>query len=504
MTRHDLGFVEEASRGGGVRARVRRLIGGRRDVPTEIVSCLKRLVRHPGDEERLALYRVLQNEEVLSNVDAVLERLVGDRDLLAAVAPHARWLVNEARDRGPLKFGIALLGVSGEPGDIGLVQELAGHDEFTLYCSVALQHLVADPTDALWEVARRAEGWGRIEAVERLVPLAGERPDIKRWLLTDGCENAVMNEYLAYACATAGGLADALDGEVDDALFDGACTIVSALCMGGPAEDLDDYAEGPRVVERLLDQHRDRFQTLERLETVADMLQWLEHEDSDMPPEVDAQEYARERAERRARHREHGWTDQLKTDLIERCQSILQQPHWPERLQEAFEHGGHRGEWIAWRVGPLVGLDLWEAGFAKLERGPLDDGLVFKLMHGADRARRERVVGWAEQHLPLEKIATGPAEHLFPAEHREIDGSVTFIVQEMRNGEIFSERLVASALLAPVISTRNQALNAIEAQPRENWGPSVLGALDRLTREDPRDDVRARVVGLLAQAQDNA
>jgi hypothetical protein len=496
MLRHGLGLDEEPSRRGGVRARVRRLVGGRRDVPTEIVACLKRLVSHPGDEERLALYRVLQNEDVLSNVDAVIERLVGDRDLLVAVAPHARWLVTEARHRGPLKFGIALLGASGEPGDAELVKELAGHDEFTLYCAVALQHLMADPTDALWEVAKRAEGWGKIEAVERLIPLAGDRPDVKRWLLTDGCENAVMNEYLAYACATAGGLADALDGEVDDALLDGACTIVSALCTGGPAEDLDDYAAGPRVVERLLDLLRDRCQTLERLETVADILEWLEDEEAD--DEVDA----RERAERRTRLSEHGWNDQLKAELVERCRNILGRPHWPERLQEAFEHGGHRGEWIAWRLGPPVGLDLWEAGFAKLQRGPLDDGLVFRLMHGADRARQARVVEWAEQHLPVEKIATGPADHLFPAEHREIDGSLGFIVQEMRDGGLFSERLVASALLAPVVSTRNQALNAIEAQPRANWGTSVEAALDRLTREDPIDEVRARAVGLLAHAED--
>lgn len=410
MTRHGLefGLGEEQRQGRGIRARVRRFVGRERDVPAEIVSILERLVRRPVDDERLALYRVLQNEDVLPNVDGVLERLARDRDLLVAVAPHARWLVTEARHRAPLKFGIALLGVSGEPGDAELVKELGRHDEFTLYCSVALQHLVADPADALWEVARCANGWGKIEAVERLAPLVADRPDIRRWLLTDGCENAVMNEYLGYTCATAGGLRDALAGAVDDALLDGACTIA-------------------------------------------------------------------------------------------RCRDILHQPHWPERLHEAFEHGERRGEWIAWRVGPLVGLDLWDAGFAKLKRDPLDDGLVFRLMHGSDRTHREQIVEWAEQHLPVEKIATGPAEHLFPAENREIDGALAFIVQEMSDGELYSERLVAAALVAPVIATRNQALNAIETQPRQAWGSSVEAALHRLTREDPNEDVRARAVGLLAE-----
>jgi hypothetical protein len=500
MTRHALGLDEEHIHG-GIRARVWRLVGGRRDVAGEIVSRLKRLVGHPADEERLALYRILRNEDVLSNIDAVIERLARDRELLVAIAPHARWLVTEARHRGPLKFGIALLGVSGEPGDAELVKELARHDEFTLYCSVALQHLLADPADALWEVAQRADGWGKIEAVERLAPLVADRPDIKRWLLTDGCQNSVMNEYLGYTCATAGGLADALAGAVDDALLDGACTIVSALCIGGPAEDLDDYTDGPAAVGRLVDLLQDRCQTLQRLDTVIDILQWVEDEaPEDLPPEVDPHEYARERAERRARQGEHGWSGQLKADLAERCQDVLRQPQWPERLQEAFEHGDRQDEWVAWRVGPRVGLDLWDAGFAKLKREALDDGLVFRLMQGSDMTHQERIVEWAEQHLPVEKIATGPTEHLFPAEHREIDGALTFIVQEMRAGELYSEPLVAAALLAPVIGTRNQALNAIEAQPREAWGSSVEAALHCLTREDPNEDVRARAVVLLGKS----
>ena len=80
----------------------------------------------------------------------------------------------------------------GEGEDIELVKPFAARDEFTLYCSVAFKNLVKDPVDALWETAKAARGWGKIQAVERLAPLAKDRPDVKRWLLVDGCENAVM------------------------------------------------------------------------------------------------------------------------------------------------------------------------------------------------------------------------------------------------------------------------------------------------------------------------
>jgi hypothetical protein len=456
--------------GRGVAARVRRLVGARR-APAEIVSRLKRLVRHPFDEERLALYRIVAREDVLTHVDAVLERVVADQELLDGAAPHARWLVNEARDRGPLKFGIALLGVCGDTGDVDTLKLLARHDEFTLYCSVALTNLLPDPVDALWEVARSARGWGKIEAVERLAPLAGDRPDVKRWLLTDGCENAVMNEYLGYTCATAGGLREALGGEVDDDLLDGACVIVSALCAGGPAEDLDDYADGPVVVRRLLDLLEDRCTTLERLDTVIDVKLWLEQETGDPPAE-----HARESAER--------------------CRAILAQPDWPERLREAFERN-EQGRWIAWRAGPHVGLDLWESGFAKLQSKPLDESLVCMLMDVSDRERQRRVVVWAEQNLPVDVLASGPDRHLFPVEHPELHTALACIVQNMREGDVYSPRLVAAGLLAPVVFMRNLALNAVEARPRERWGAEAEQALERLRREEPDTEARERVVNLL-------
>ena len=33
---------------------------------------------------------------------------------------------------------------------------------------------------------------------------AHKRPEVRAWLLRHGCDNAVMPEYLAYTCATAG------------------------------------------------------------------------------------------------------------------------------------------------------------------------------------------------------------------------------------------------------------------------------------------------------------
>lgn len=440
--------------------RVRGFVGGRRTA-AGIVARLAALVRNPGDEQRLALYRSAQDEEVLDHVDAVLERLVRDTQLLAAAEPHARWLVREARHRGPLKLGIAILGLSGGAEDVATLKTLAAHHEFTVFCCVGLQNLLPDPADALWDVARSVDGGGKIEAVERLAPLAADRADIKRWLLTDGVEDACGG----YTCATAGGLADALRGDVDDELLDGACVVVDALCAEGADEDMYDYEDGPAVVRRLLDLLEDRCTTVLRLDAVLTIRAWF-HEDD---------------------------------EIGERCAAIVAREPWAERLREAYEHGDPRSRALAWDDAPHVGVDLWDAGFARLEREPLDEYLVGQLAWGADGERLRRVIEWAEPNLPVAPRATGPAPYMIPAQAGGLDGALMAIVEAMGEGEHYSEPLVAAALLSPVAMTRDLALDALAAQPRSRWGERAEQALERLLRQDSGDEVRERVAVLAAR-----
>jgi hypothetical protein len=439
-----------------------------------------------------------QDPDILQQVDPVLDRIVRERSLLPQIAPHARWLITVARHRGPTKLGIALLGVCGDRQDIELIKPFAAHDEFTLYCSVAFKNLMKDPVDALWEAAKAADGWGKIQAVERLAPLVGDCPDVRRWLLVDGCANAVMNEYLGYACATAGGLADALNGDVDEALLDGACTIVSALCVGGPAKDLAHYADGPLVIERLLDLLGERCTTLTRLDTVIAIRRRLR--DDSRHAESDDADGRRLHtvSEEQARQIEFGWTDGLRTRLVAACDAFLARPEWPDRVRAAFSAGDRRGEWLAWQIAPDVGVDLWDEAFAQLSTRPLDEGLVFRLVHVGDRARKQRVITWAEANLPLHLVSTGPREHFFPEDDvRDVNEALTYVVQEMRDGEVYSEPLVAAAIRSPVISTRNQGLNAVQARSRREWGSAVETAVRRLASDEPTEKVRARVTALL-------
>src|SRR5262249_22226983 len=150
----------------------------------------------------------------------------------------AHSFVTESPDREPVKFGIAILGLFREPRDRDLFETLGRHDEFTLFCAVALANLSDDPDEALWTLARNVSGWGRIHTVERLART--ENPAVKNWLLREGYRNSVMYEYLAATCARTGGLLLALsEDHVDRELLTGAGEIIQALIAGGPAEGID-------------------------------------------------------------------------------------------------------------------------------------------------------------------------------------------------------------------------------------------------------------------------
>src|SRR5712691_327579 len=122
--------------------------------------------------------------------------------------------------------------MAGTRFDAPLLETLALNDEFTLFAALALARVVDDPGQALWDIAKRVHGWGRIQVVERLS--GTHNPEIQAWMLREGFRNQVMDGYLAGICARTGNLHRALgSSRIDRQLLDGAAGIIRALIEGG-------------------------------------------------------------------------------------------------------------------------------------------------------------------------------------------------------------------------------------------------------------------------------
>jgi hypothetical protein len=433
-------------------------------------AALAALIEHAagGDPEAVgALYEAARGEGIVFALDAALDALARTALRPGLVAELGRRMLREAQHREPLKLAVALVGRAGDRDDVPLLETVARHDEFSVVAGAALAHLLDDPVQAWWRVARLAGGWGKVEAVARLAALRDLPDDVRAWMLRHGCENEVMPEYLAYACATAGGLEEALAGLVDDELLDGACTIVRALVNGGPAEDIADYEPGPRVASAVVELVAERPPSVARLAAVVDVRRWAE----------DFEEHVA---------------------IAERCGRVLHRAEGRAFVDDRLARGADDALGV-WPIAEAMGIDAWNAGWRHLQDAPEDSRLYHRLARTPVGARWERLAAFAARELPLAALASGPEDRLFaPDGVREPSLALAAMVQDMRSGR-WSDPLLAAALLSPVISTRNAALHALGSAPPSSWGADVRSALRRLAIEEPTEDVRARAREQLAR-----
>lgn len=243
-------------------------------------QALERLLEHASAANFAELYELLTQGSSPGVLDALTDSLRA-HPKIKPERVHALALVLclEAPRREAVKLGLALLGMV-DADDTELVSTLGAHEELTLFSAVALLNQNRPHAErALWALAKRVEGWGRIQIVERLRETRD--PEILDWLLREGFRNSVLDQYLAYTCAVTGQLHLALAAdELDEPLLRGASGILHALAVGGPAEDLSDYPHANEAVTAFLEHVKRRPLDLELLTTLDALSQRAELSDA--------------------------------------------------------------------------------------------------------------------------------------------------------------------------------------------------------------------------------
>lgn len=428
------------------------------------------------------LYTQLLHDDLLEYVDPLLQRIAADSALdMRRLEVLALWLAKCAPDRAPVKLAISILGLIPGSDHSDLLLTLGRHEEFTLYAAVALANSAGQGAERkLFELARHVDGWGRIEVVGRLA--STRDPEIKAWMLREGFRNEIMDEYLAYTCASAGGLRRELEQErVDPALLRGAGEIICALIAGGPAEDMDDYADGAIVVERYL-HHIDAGTTDLRHLITADCIQhFLDAEDADW-----------------GTRESQGWTAARQAALRERLVAVKALPHWRAAVQAGLAETDPLSFRRACQAAEALGIDPWDQQFARLEAG---DGDWYCVMQTDDPARIDRVVELAERTLPLDSIATGPAEEMGLGREWIDHSHLDFVLQDLRRFPGKGWSLIRVGLRSPVVRNRNMALFALSPWGREQWPAEAEAALRAARSDEPDDQLRTAIDTLLAGKQ---
>ncbi|AYY13772.1 hypothetical protein EF847_14795 [Actinobacteria bacterium YIM 96077] len=322
------------------------------------------------------LYTSLRSVDALSVLDPLLERVASSRLPPARVYELGRRLAFESAHREPVKVGVGLLGLFDLEDLTEQLMTLGRHEEFTLYVAVAFGNGLHDSEPAQWRLAQQVEGWGRIHLVERLANT--DRPEIKDWILREGFRNSIMNEYLAHTAATTGDLAAALGGDdVDDELLAAAGDILSALIEGGPAENIDDYLDGPQATRRYVDHMATRARTIDDLLHLGDIAEFL-----DQDTDWDTREL-------------RGWTSELRETLRTDCVAIIEHPGWRDMVEAGLQADDEVAFARADHAARLLGIPTLPARLSRLRSHPLEDSSWYHV----PRLRRAGIATLAGQGL---------------------------------------------------------------------------------------------------------
>lgn len=448
-----------------------------------LVQLLVKQSRDPGSKTRRATYLKLMQEDVLSVIDPLLESL---REHPGVVIPNlyqeAEWFARSGAHRNVVKLGIALLGQFETERHRDLVVTLGKHDEFTLYSAVAIRGSLDNANETLFELAKNVDGWGKIQLVERLEP---QTQEIRDWLLRHGCRNSVMNEYLACYCARNGGLAEALSqASVDLELYDGAGVILSALLSGGPAENIDDYEDAASAVGDFLRHSQTMCVTAAQLAVVTDIYDFLNED-----------------GQRWEQRYDKGWSGDLREACKRLCENVIRNEEWPSKIWEGIRSQDSAALQHAIYAAKRLNMDIWEELFGQLRKHPLDSHLYYELAHTDEPERMYRLIGYAEAHLPLEEIASGPKDEIGYGEHYGSHQCLQSLLQALDVFEGQGTKLIATGLRSPATMNRNMALKCLEAWPLPDWGEGVTAALQELIACEPNEQVKERIAKLLQEKE---
>lgn len=454
--------------------------GGGASLAKKIAGLVESISRKNSRHHKVELYNLLLKDQLIQAVDPASEKIAA-AGISSQPYLHdfAKWLAFQSPDRGPVKFGIVLLGLIRDRNDLDPIRTLGKHEEFTLYSAVALSNMSDNPEQELWELAKSVDGWGRIHLVERL--RGTQNPEIKKWLLREGYKNSIMVEYLAYTCAVAGDLKSELSKpEIDADLLTGAGEMIEALINGGPAEDMDCYGDGAEAVRLYVDHLKTRsglnlgdFLILHRVKS------FVENE-------------AAGREERKRK----GWTDELRSSLLDDLHQILIDSKWTRLILEKQHSACDLEFWQVDQAASILRIDLWDTHWKRLLENPTDPHCWYNVMKKANSGRIDQIVALAAAKIPLDDIATGPADSLGLGPEYNLHSCLDFILQELDKYPGKGIELIGAGLGSPVTRNRNMAVKALSAWGRDNCPEEIGIMLEQAEREEPNEDTRRAIRNL--------
>ncbi|MES9991166.1 MAG: hypothetical protein ABW098_04395 [Candidatus Thiodiazotropha sp.] len=455
--------------------------GSQSEEQSKRIAHLLKVISQTGkDSSKIELYKILQEDSVLDYIDESIEKAVA---LNISPEPYlhtfANFLAKESPDRGPVKFGIALLGIIQDSNDKPLIMLLGKHEEFTLFSAVALSNMSQQPEGDLFDLAKKVNGWGRIHLVESLE--GTDNKEIQEWMLRDGYKNSIMYEYLAYICATSGKLRESLKiTSLDKGMFNSAGDLIEALISGGPARDIYEYDDAADVISMYLHHFTNQPKQLKHYLVLQAIKGYLSSDSWDIEEQKSS-----------------GWQLHTRERALSTLENLLNDIEWKTITEKALKSADNMDFFNADRAARYLKMDTWDIHWHRLIEEPADSGRWFYVMRESNLERIDAILSLAESKIPLDSISTGAADEMGMGPEYNWHSVLDYILQDLDQYPGKGEKLILTGLQSPVIRNRNMALKALTAWSLDIRGEKITDSLKSAYKLEPDADVKDSIKNVI-------
>ena len=218
-----------------------------------LTSAMRAVGKGSRDEAARLFEELGANARAVSVIDDLQNYIPEHKSSVTAdsIVKFALYTLYNTKDRESMKFALSMLElVRLDDDNLKDALRLLGlSDEFTLFVIFIMQQW-DNANEEIFRLARMTKGWGRIHAVERLIP---ETPEIRDWLLREGIFNTVLPAYSALNCwegSEAENLLFAPEIKPED--FAAISRLLYALLDEGPCPGISDMEKGDEVIKAYL------------------------------------------------------------------------------------------------------------------------------------------------------------------------------------------------------------------------------------------------------------
>lgn len=363
-----------------------------------------------------------------------------------------------------VKIGMELMELFSNPNENlkEIIRRIGLYDEFTIF-SVWNMQKWDDGNEEIFALAKKCHSWGRIHAVERLEP---ETEEIRRWLLTEGTINEVVNAYSSLTCWQKSGAETVLFGYPSQEEYKALLTLLEGMLDEGPVPGISALETSEPVLLRFMELAPEYDLSGDDYDIFLSAKHWADDEDAPHPAVSSA------------------------------CSALLRSPKCIEAIETAVKEGQ------ALRLAEELRLPFRDQ-LLQCMQNDFDHHYYDcrHLMNDPDYV--EPTIALFQEMLSLSEMKGDPIDDpCFGKEYEQYD-KLQCILQELDETPLNGLNIVKAGLESPVSRNRYRALFVLErwvqkkGVPLSELLPDVYKMIQHLQHKEIDDKCTQMIVPLL-------